>query len=328
MLNRICGRVREVLLTLGMTMALGAAMLHGVAAQDFPKKPVTLVVGTSAGGPQDTSMRRLASLLERDLGQPVVVENRPGGNGAVAMAFVRSQPADGYTLISASSALEFAIAKNELPFKLGDFHLLRMIESEAYSVAVRGDSPFKTLDDFVRRMREDPRGVRVGGYASSGFGQYLYYQIQKAGRFKGTWIPFDSGREVTVALLGGHIDVAFSTTSGVLPQFESGDIRLLGIATYERSEHYPNVPTIKEQGYNVEKVVLWRGLLMRAGAPAHVVARLQKAIDAAIASVEWKRKLAESRQDPENRREEHFEQVVVRTVNEARQFLKEAGYVK
>jgi tripartite-type tricarboxylate transporter receptor subunit TctC len=135
---------RPLLLFGAFVLAFSISVLAGVRAADYPSRAITLVVWTSPGGPLDLSMRRLASLMEPHLGQPVVVENRPGGNGAVAMAFVRSQPADGYTLLSVTSSLAFASAKGEVPFKLSDFRFLRMIEAEPSAIAVRKDSPLNS----------------------------------------------------------------------------------------------------------------------------------------------------------------------------------------
>jgi tripartite-type tricarboxylate transporter receptor subunit TctC len=308
-------------------LVLAAFSIAPAQAQTYPSKRITLVVWTPAGTPLDVSMRRLANLLEKDLQQAVVVENRPGGNGVIAMAYLRSQPADGYTLLSTTSSMTIAMARGEVPFKVSDFLMLRMIEAEPSSIAVRKDSPFQNAADFVQRMKENPRGVKIGGFAAGGFHQYAYFQMQKALDFRASWIPFDGGRDAALAVLGGHLDVAFMTPSSALNQVENGDIRLLGIALDERSPYYPNVPTLKEQGLDISEAI-WRGVMMKTGAPRPLVDRLQKAIDAALASEEWKKYRADNRQEARDLREGDMARAIERELEASRDFLKSAGFLK
>ncbi len=308
-------------------LVLAAHSIQPAQGQTYPSKRINLVVWTPAGTPLDVSMRLLASLLERDLRQPVVVENRPGGNGVIAMAYLMSRPADGYTLLSTTSSMSMAMAKGEVPFEVSDFLMLRMIEAEPTAIAVRQDSLFQNAADFVKRMQDNPSGMNIGGFAAGGFHQYAYFQMQKAMNFRASWIPFDGGREAALAVLGGHLDVAFMTPSSALSQVENGDIRLLGIALDERSPYYPNVPTLKEQGFDISEV-LWRGVMMKTGATRPVVDRLQTAIDAALSSAEWQKYRADNRQEARDIREGDMAKAIEREIEASRDFLQSAGFVK
>lgn len=316
----------RLLVSVACVLVLAGHSIEPAQGQAYPSKRINLVVWTPAGTPLDVSMRLLASLLERDLRQPVVVENRPGGNGAIAMAYLRSRPADGYTLLSTTSSMSMAMARGEVPFKVSDFLMLRMIEAEPTSIAVRQDNVFQNAADFANRMTEDPRGMNIGGFAAGGFHQYAYFQMQEAMNFRASWIPFDGGREAALAVLGGHLDVAFMTPSSALSQVENGDIRLLGIALDERSPYYPNVPTLKEQGFDISEV-LWRGVMMKAGTTRPVVDRLQTAIDAALSSEEWKRYRADNRQEARDIREGDMARAIEREVEASRDFLQSAGFI-
>ncbi len=242
------------------------------------------------------------------------------------MAYLRSRPADGYTLLSATSSMSMAMAKGEVPFAVSDFLMLRMIEAEPTSIAVRQDNAFQNAADFVNRMQDNPSGVNIGGFAAGGFHQYAYFQMQEAVNFRASWIPFDGGREAALAVLGGHLDVAFMTPSSALSQVENGDIRLLGIALDERSPYYPNVPTLKEQGLDISEV-LWRGVMMKAGATRTVVDRLQTAIDTALSSEEWQQYRADNRQEARDIRESDMAQAIEREVEASRNFLQSAGFI-
>jgi tripartite-type tricarboxylate transporter receptor subunit TctC len=202
-----------------------------------------------------------------------------------------------------------------------------MIEAEPSAIAVRKDSSFRTMADFAKRMKENPRGVKIGGFAAGGFHQYAFFQMQKAMNFRASWIPFDGGREAALGVLGGHLDVAFMTPSSALSQVESGDIRVLGIALDERSPYYPNIPTLKEQGFDISEAI-WRGVMMKAGAPRPVVDRLQKAIDSALSSAEWKKYRADNRQEARDIREGDMAKAIEREVDASRDFLKSAGFLK
>lgn len=316
----------RLLVSIACVLVLAGHSIEPAQGQAYPSKRINLVVWTPAGTPLDVSMRLLASLLERDLRQPVVVENRPGGNGAIAMAYLRARPADGYTLLSTTSSMSMAMAKGEVPFKVSDFLMLRMIEAEPTSIAVRQDNVFQNAADFANRMTEDPRGMNIGGFAAGGFHQYAYFQMQEAMNFRASWIPFDGGREAALAVLGGHLDVAFMTPSSALSQVENGDIRLLGIALDERSPYYPNVPTLKEQGFDISEV-LWRGVMMKAGTTRPVVDRLQTAIDAALSSEEWKKYRADNRQEARDIREGDMARAIEREVEASRDFLQSAGFI-
>lgn len=316
----------RLLVSIACVLVLAGHSIEPAQGQAYPSKRINLVVWTPAGTPLDVSMRLLASLLERDLRQPVVIENRPGGNGAIAMAYLRARPADGYTLLSTTSSMSMAMAKGEVPFKVSDFLMLRMIEAEPTSIAVRQDNVFQNAADFANRMTEDPRGMNIGGFAAGGFHQYAYFQMQEAMNFRASWIPFDGGREAALAVLGGHLDVAFMTPSSALSQVENGDIRLLGIALDERSPYYPNVPTLKEQGFDISEV-LWRGVMMKAGTTRPVVDRLQTAIDAALSSEEWKKYRADNRQEARDIREGDMARAIEREVEASRDFLQSAGFI-
>lgn len=302
-----------------------AAVTQGVA-QEYPSEPVKFVVWSSPGSPLDTMMRQLGKQLGDVLDAEVPVENRKGGSGAVAMAYVKSQPADGYTVLSTTSSMTFTMAKGKVPFTPDDFVVLRALQSEPSSVAVRADSEFQDLSDFIEKMKEDPEAVSVGGYASAGFHQFVFYQLQKAADFTGSWVPFDGGNEAALSLLGGHIDVAVMTPSSAKAQIDNGEIRLLGISSEERSEYFPQVPTFKEQGVDLVESI-WRGVMVSDGTPEDRIATLVAAVDEVQASDEWKEFMKNNMQSRLNRTQDEMQQQVRSEVGSRRTFLKDNGYL-
>ena len=168
-----------------------------------------------------------------------------------------------------------------------EFTVLPALQVEPSAVAVRADSRFKTLKELVEVMRASPDKLSVGGFSAGGFHQFVFYRLQQEGNFKSTWIPFKGGQEAGMALLGGHIDVAVITPSSALAQIQNGDIRLLGISSDRRDPYFPDVPTFKEQGFNVVERI-WRSVMLKAGTPAPVIDTLLSAIDKMKQTQEWK----------------------------------------
>ena len=314
---------------IGSALAGAAALMLGspALAQDYPSEPINFTVWSSPGSSLDTMMRQLSKQLGEELGVEVPVENRTGGSGAVAMSYVKSQPADGYIVLSTTSSMTFTMAKGQVPFTPDDFVVLRALQSEPSSIAVRADSELETLDDFVAQMKEDPEALSVGGYASAGFHQVVYYRLQQEAGFEGDWVPFDGGNEAALALLGGHIDAAVMTPSSAQAQIDNGELRLLGVSTDERSEYFPDVPTFKEQGYDIVESI-WRGVMVPTGTPQEAIDTLVSAIDEVQASEEWQTFMKNNLQSRLNRSQEQMQEQVRSEVESRREFLEQGGYLQ
>lgn len=308
-------------------LATASLGLANPAAAEFPEKPVTLVVWSGAGGALDTYGRKLAELLEKEAGWTVKVDNRPGGSGAVGLSQIVTQPADGYQILVLTGTLTFGIAQGLIPFKLEDLRLLRAMQSEPSSLAVLASSPYQNVQQFVDHMKANPNGLKIGGHSSGGFHQYMLYQMMQQGGFESGWIPHDASGKVTLGLLGNHIDAAMMTPSTGLSQVKSGEIRLLGVTTAERSPFLPDAPTFKEQGFDLEGAI-WRGIAVKAGTPDDAVAAIQSAIDKVTASEEWKTFQQEQFQDSPDWAEAEFTERVQKDLAEQAEFLKAAGFVQ
>ena len=269
-----------------LVCAFAVFVMQAAAAEPYPSNTVRLLCWSSAGSPLDVMMRQLGKQFAAILRQNFVVENRPGGEGALAMAVVTNRPADGYDILSTTSSMSFAMATKDIKYSPADFIVLPALQSEPSAIAVRADSRFKTMKEFMDFIRAHPDELSVGGFSSAGFHQYVFYRLQKEGHFKSIWVPFKGGQDAALALLGKHIDVAVMTPSSALAQIKNGDIRLLGISSAERSEYFPDVPTFKEQGYNV-LASIWRGIMVKAGTPQEVIDTLMGAIDTMKKSKEW-----------------------------------------
>lgn len=280
-------RIRRHTLT-ALALGLGTALtgLPGVSlAQDaaYPSRPITFIVPWPAGSVSDTTMRALCQAASQDLGQPIVVENRPGMSGMLGVKALTNAKPDGYTI-------------GQVPLSLTRFAQLGMVDIDpqkdldyiaraaglAFGIAVRADAPWKTLDEFIAAAKANPGKLT---YASPGVGNQTHIAMEllsrKAG-FELLHIPFKGGSEATQALLGGHVDaVADSSTwaSFVL----SGRLRLLATWGDQRLARFPDVPTLKELGYDVVMTAPG-GVAAPSGLPPAVHERLRKAFRVAVQS--------------------------------------------
>lgn len=286
----------------------------------WPEKSITIVCHTESGA-VDTMMRQLGAQLEPILGVPVVIENHAGGDGAVAMAYTLGRPADGYTFMSCTSSFTFTFANGEIDYGPDDFKWITTLNGEPSAIAVLADSPLETLDDFVKAMKEDPNQYIIGGYGSAGFQQYMYYKFEQMNDFSTTWVPFKSGGDVPLNLLGGHIDVGVMTPSSGVSQVQSGEIRLLAISLDERSPYFPDVPTFKECGYDLSGQ-LWRGIIAAADTPQPIIDKMYEAIQEVVASDAWQEYLDNNLQDSSSISGDDFYQTVVDEVADRAEFLK------
>lgn len=279
-----------VKLTLSATLAISSfALAASAGAQEFPSQPITIILSSGAGSSVDAMARTLASAAERELGQPVIVSNRPGGDGAVAMADLLRAPADGYTLWGATKT--FPVSMNTTlagMFTMEDFQPLVRVQIDPFALVVQNDAPWETLEDFLEDARENL--VNVGGFGSASPHGLFNFFLAKESDAGLSWIPFNAGSDAITALMGGHVDAVLTNPSSMMPQVNAGILRVLAVATEERSSDLADIPTFREYGYDLVDAQ-WRGLFLKAGTPDDVVEKLDAAFRAAIASDDFQQYL-------------------------------------
>lgn len=261
---------------------LGLAAFAPLAqAQDnYPTKPIRLVVGFPAGGPTDVVARAFGEFAARSLGQPVVVDNKPGANTILAAEAVASAPPDGYTLLLGALNHTMIPALYSHRVKFDALRSFAPVCSMAVSptVLVVGPSmPVKTLSEFFAAVRAKP-GERT--YATPGSGSGGHFASEQFNRLAGTrmnHIPYKGAAQAVTDLMGGQVDSSFATLGSVLPQVQSGKLRALAVASAQRSPLLPDVPTFEESGIKGYSADAWYGLLAPAGTPPEIVAKLTKA---------------------------------------------------
>ena len=252
-----------------------------VFAQAYPQKPVKIIVAFTAGSATDILARVVAEHLQRTMGQPFVVENKPGAGGSVGTAQAKEAAPDGYTLVAAGSG-PFGINPaiySKLPYDpLKDFELIGNIVLTPQALVVGAQAPYKTLKEFVAAAKAKPGEI---AYASLGNGSTSHLTMeafQTAAGIKLNHIPFKGSSDAQTQLIGGQVPIMSDTVPGVLAQVKGGKLRALGVAIPQRSPFLPDVPTIAEQGFAGFESVGWIGLAAPAKTPAPILDRLNAEI--------------------------------------------------
>ena len=256
------------------------------SAQEYPTKPINVIIQYPAGGSTDLAARAMANAAKKYLGQPMICENKAGGGGTIGVAHVTTRPPDGYTLGIVTSSPTIAYHMRKLNFHpLDDLtHIMRW-GWYLSGFVVRADAPWTTMPDLLKYARENPDKV---SYGSPGVGTPAHLATEELSMVAGTrWIhiPGKGIAENNAALLGGHIDV-ISDTSGWAPLVDAGKFRLLATWGFKRSARYPNVITIRETGYDVVCPAPI-GLIGPKGMPKPIVAKVHDAFRKALEDPEF-----------------------------------------
>lgn len=281
---------RLVAVTLVVLIAAVAGSGAPAAAQEvFPSRPVTIVVGFAPGGGADVLARALSDALKTTLPRPLVVENRPGAGGTNAAAYALTRPADGYTLLfghAGSTILTPTISGND-NLKWSAFAPVARVQGEEEFLFLRPDAQWKTIDEVVGYARQNPGKLRIGGSAVGGIDSFVSLLLEKAAGIKVTYIPFDGGGPATIAFLGGNVDVLVGNVSDSLANIEAKRMVAAAVASEKRSPIYPDVPTLKEKGWDVV-LTQWRSVLAPKGTPPDRIKVIADAIQQGLATDSWK----------------------------------------
>jgi tripartite-type tricarboxylate transporter receptor subunit TctC len=277
-------------------LALSAAMAlpHVAVAQAFPSKAIRLVVPFGAGGVADLTARTVAQKLSDSLGQPVLVDNRPGAGGVVAGVLVAKADPDGHTLLlmSNGTAVTAGLFKS-LPFDtMRDFAPVSTLGFFDIAIITQADSKFKNLPDLMAYARANPGKLNFGSI-NIGSTQNLAAELFKSSAgIDMQIVPFNGSPAVITALRGGQIDAAVEILAPVLPQIKAKALRALAVTGAKRAAVLPDVPTAKESGVPNFEAASWNAIAAPGKTPKDVIARLNKAITAALNAPDVKKSLA------------------------------------
>lgn len=267
-------------------VALAAGIIATPALAAYPDKPVTVICPWTAGGGTDVLLRALAKAAEKHLGQTINVVNQTGGAGAIGHNAIRAARPDGYTLGMITFELNSLPPQGLVPFTWKDFDPLMRINSDPAALTVRKDAPYSTVRGFMDYAKAHPGEITIGNSAPGSVWHIAAGLAAEKTGVEVKHVPFDGAQPAVTALVGGHIKAVAVSVAEVKGQVQAGNLKLLGVMSAERDKIFPDIPTFKEQGVDVQ-FYTWRGLGLPKGVPAPIKAKLADAFKKAYDSPDF-----------------------------------------
>ena len=271
------------------------ALLPRPAQAAFPDRPVRIIVPFAAGTSSDFQARMIGERMAPVLRQPVIVENRAGAGGVVGADAVAKAPPDGYTLLLGSNGplTNAPVLQARLPYDPErDFAAIAMISRSPVTLAVRADSPFRTVADLVAAARAKPGDLSIGSSGQGSATHFLIEQVMVAAGIRLTHVPYRGSSQSVPDLIAGNIPLVMAEISTILPLWQSGRARILAMSSAGRMPIAPDIPTLIEQGLKLTGGS-WAGLVTAAGAPPEAVATLSAAVQAGLREPAYRARQAE-----------------------------------
>jgi tripartite-type tricarboxylate transporter receptor subunit TctC len=292
---------------------IAAALLvlaaHGAPAQDYPSRPIRLIVAFTAGGTTDFVARLLAAHIRIPLGQTVVVENKPGANGAIAAEYVAKSEGDGYTLFFTTVgavAINPALRGN-LPYDpIRDFAPVGLAVFNSTMLVVNASMPVNSARELAALARERPGTITIGITGRGAISHLGLELFQAAAGVKFQAVPYRGAAQAVTDLLSGRLDGLFGDVPTIISQVRAGKLKALAATSRERSDIFPDVPTFVEQGFADTVADQWAGTLAPALTPETVITKLNAAFNAALTDPEVRGKLADAGVTPSPSSPEEF----------------------
>ena len=311
---------------LSLLACVAAAISQPVVAQQYPERPVRIVVPFAPGGGSDFTGRLVAQRLTERLGRPFIVENRPGAGGNLGAETVVKAPADGYTLLIISGSYTVNPSLYKLTFDpLNDITPIIQVSGGPYVIAVHPSVQANTLAELVALARKQPNKL---AYGSSGNGSVMHVSTEyflDSAKIKLLHIPYKGTGPAMQDTIGGNVQLVFGAVPTTLPHVKSGRLRALAITTKKRIVAAPELPTVAESGYPEYEVTNWHGLVGPKGLPKDVVNRLNAEINELPKSEEMRKQLAADGLEPAGGSPAQFAEILRNEISRWNEVIRQAG---
>ncbi len=314
------GMMLRALLTASLVL-----LASGAAAQDFPNKALRILVGFPAGGPSDVPARIIAEKLRVSLNQPVIVDNRTGAAGMIALNEMLAQPRDGHTLLLCSyiDAINPLLYK-KVTYKLDDIAPVSMVQKAYYAFTIPAEYPASDLKGFIAHAKSKPGALNYGKVGSGSVTELLAKQLEKTAGIQMTGVTFRGTGPAVQEIAAGRLDFMVGPLAVTIPLHEGKKVKIIGMTSPERLPIAPDVPTLKEQGTDIVNYGWW-GVCAASGTPRPVLETLNKHVAAAIASPEFKTVIEKTGVIPQSSSVDEFARIIADTAKEGAVMLKELG---
>jgi tripartite-type tricarboxylate transporter receptor subunit TctC len=312
-----------------VTLLAGAALFAAsmsTSAQDWPTKPVKIIVPFAPGGGSDFIARYIARRLTDELKQPFIVDNKPGAGGNIGTEQGVKSPPDGYTLTLIASSYTVNPSVYKLNFDpVKDITPIIQISQGPLIIVVNPAVPVKTLPEFIALAKAKPDSIN---YASSGQGSIIHAATEMFNQQAGTrmtHVPYKGSGPALTDTIAGQTQVFFSSASTAMPQVQGGKLRAIGVTTPKRIPALPNVPTVSESGVPMYNVTLWHGLIGPKGMPPEVVAKVNAAVAKALKMKESEEQLQNDGVAPAGGSPQQFGETIRKEIDTWRKVVSDAN---
>jgi tripartite-type tricarboxylate transporter receptor subunit TctC len=278
---------------IAVTLATSAMIGSAVQAQSYPNKPIRFLVGFGAGGSTDVTARILGNAMSKILGQPIIIENRPGADSLIATQAVARSTPDGYTILvaSGSHSINASLYPETKVDPVKDFTHIGMIGDAANFLVVHPSVPANTADEFLKLLRDNPGKYNSGTTASTTLLATQLFQTMSGVNTQN--IPYKGAGPGTLALVGGEIQMSITSLVGMLPQVKAGKVKALAVTSAVRSPLVPQVPTLTEKALPGYVASTWYAMFAPAGTPTPIVNLLNKTLNTVLKDPQINKQLVE-----------------------------------
>ena len=314
------------LLVLAFVFGSFACSITASYAQTYPTRHIELVSPTGAGGGSDLVARMVADIIvkEKLLPQPVVVQNKAGGGGAIGAQYVAGRRGDPYVFMQAATGLITIPIRTGLDVGVDKFQPLGVIGFDLNSIAVAENAPYRSLKELVDAARDKPKTLSVGTTSPGGNAHALMFKLERLSGARFNIVSFKSGAETVTGVMGGHIQVTAENLGEVIAQVEAKKLRLLAVPSAKRIPALPNVPTLKELGYDIQAGAV-RGFVAPAGIPREAAKVLEDTLAKVYKSPAWRDYMTRNLYEDIYMNADEFGKYLASQKTEITQFLTEVG---
>jgi putative tricarboxylic transport membrane protein len=276
---------KKIMITMAIFTAVLAILAGSVSAQNYPRRPIEMVIPFGTGGASDIFARQFSQIATKYLGKPLVAVNKGGAGTIEGLLYAFSAPADGYTILEITPSVLIVEAQNRSSVKFREeFEPIMKVQADVVLFGVSAKSPYKTLEDLITFAKANPKKLKIGGLSPGGLDDYIANGFAREAGIEWTYVPYKSGSELKAAVLGGELDVYQDKLISFMSLASGGDVRPLVVLNDKRLD----IPELKDVPCSVEKQInftqgSWRGFVVRKGTPPPIkkiiIEAFQKAYD-------------------------------------------------
>jgi tripartite-type tricarboxylate transporter receptor subunit TctC len=302
------------------------AVFNAAAADNYPSKPVKIVVPYTPGGGADILARTLAAALAPKLGQPVIVENYPGANTITGTDHVAKSPPDGYTLMLVPASFSINPSFYKLPYdSIKGFAPVGLVAMVPLLLVTNSALPVNSVKDLIALAKAKPGQLTFASYGSGSPAHLAGELFKNMVGVDMLHVPYKGSSPALTDIVAGHVDLSFSSMSPAVPLVKSGRLKAIAVSTAKRVPAMKEIPTIAESGVPGYEVIAFNGILAPAGTPRDVIAKLNKAMVEIVATTEFRDKISVQGFEPESSSPEEFSELIQRDILKWAKVIKESG---